>query len=253
MHALLDRIENEAAFHDEVVASGARADARKFYAVTLNSRKHYHHLVFENVRRKNVLEYGCGGGSSAFEIARRGGHVVGIDISRVGLDVAAKRAQAEGVSNRAKFLLMNAEALSFGAGSFDLIVGSGILHHLDLERSLSEIARVLKPDGRAVFYEPLGHNPLINWYRKRTPHMRTPGEHPLLMRDIELARCRFASVNVTFHHLTSLGVVPLRSTPLFRPLYAMTEGLDRFIWSIIPPLRSWAWCAVLELREPLDR
>lgn len=244
-----DRLESEAAFHDEAFATGVRAPAHKFYAVTSNSRMRYRDLILKDVRGKRVLEYGCGPGSSAFEIARRGGRVVGIDISRVGLDLAAKRAKAEGVSDRTEFMLMNAEELSFADASFDLIVGTGILHHLDLEKSYAELARVLKPGGVAVFSEPLGHNPLINWYRRRTPHLRTSDEHPLLMSDLMLAKRRFASVNVSFHHLTSLTVVPFRSTPLFRPLYALTEGLDRILWSIIPPLRSWAWCAVLEIRK----
>ena len=42
---------------------------------------------------------------------------------------------------------MNAEALEFDDGSFDLIVGNGIFYHLDLERAFSEIHRVLVPAG----------------------------------------------------------------------------------------------------------
>lgn len=38
------------------------------------------------------------------------------------------------------------------------------------------------------FSEPLGHNPIINWYRNRTPEMRTEDEHPLLIKDIEFAK-----------------------------------------------------------------
>jgi hypothetical protein len=56
-------------------------------------------------------------------------------------------------------------------------------------------------------------------------------------------------VEVSFYHLFSLAIVPLRSTPLFKPLYALTEGIDRVVMTIIPPLRAWAWCAVIELRK----
>jgi hypothetical protein len=48
----------------------------------------------------------------------------------------------------------------------------------DLSLACSEIARVLRPGGPAIFVEPLGHNPLINAYRKRTPALRTVDEHP---------------------------------------------------------------------------
>lgn len=246
---LQDRLESEAAFHDESFSTGVRADADKFYSVTITSRRRYQQLIFENVCGKNVLEYGCGTGSNAFDIARLGGRVVGIDISPVAIKMATKQAAAEGLSDRAEFLLMNAEELPFDDASFDIIGGSGILHHLDLEKSYGEIARVLKPGGVGVFFEPLGHNPVINWYRNRTSHMRTPDEHPLLMSDLKLAKRSFSSVEVRFYHLFSLGVVPFRLTPLFKPLYGLTERLDRIAMTIIPPLKSWAWCSVIELRK----
>jgi len=51
---------------------------------------------------------------------------------------------------------MNAEELKFADDYFDIVCGGAILHHLDLNKALSEIARVLKPDGKAIFVEPLG-------------------------------------------------------------------------------------------------
>src|SRR3546814_1101008 len=78
---------------------------------------------------------------------------------------------------------MNAEAMTFPDDSFDLVFGSGIIHHLDIDRAFGEIARVLRPGGRAVFIEPLGLNPAIELYRRFTPSARTPDEHPLLRRD----------------------------------------------------------------------
>ena len=244
-----DRLESEAAFHDEAFATAVRADARKFYSVTVTSRRRYRQLVFDNVCGKTVLEYGCGTGSSAFDVARLGGRVIGVDISPVGIEMATKKAAAYGLADRAQFLCANVEELPFDDSSFDIVCGSGILHHLDLEKSYGEIARVLKEGGVAVFDEPLGHNPIINWYRKRTPSMRTSDEHPLLMSDLKLARRSFSSVNVQFYHLFSLCVVPFRSTRFFKPLYALTEGLDRIAMTIIPPLKSWAWCSVIELRK----
>jgi hypothetical protein len=50
------------------------------------------------------------------------------------------------------------------------------------------------PAGWALFSEPLGHNPLVNWYRNRTPEQRTEDEHPLLLSSIlqRLPRCGHA-------------------------------------------------------------
>ena len=104
-------------------------------------------------------------GSHAHFMATNGAaRVVGIDISDVAIEKARGASRAAGIEN-AEYRRMNAEFLEFDDNSFDLICGTAILHHLDLTRAYSELARVLKPGGLAVFMEPLGHNPLINVYR----------------------------------------------------------------------------------------
>ncbi|WP_428491963.1 hypothetical protein [Rhodopila sp.] len=57
--------------------------------------------------------------------------------------------------------------------------GIGIIHHLDTRQASREVARVLRPDGNAVFWEPMGTNPIIGLYRMLTPNARTVDEHPL--------------------------------------------------------------------------
>ena len=59
--------------------------------------------------------------------------------------------------------IMDCENLGFKDNSFDLIFGRAILHHLNLEKSSKEISRVLCKNGKAVFIEHLGMNPLINF------------------------------------------------------------------------------------------
>jgi SAM-dependent methyltransferase len=142
---------------------------------------------------------------------------------------------------------MNAEALDFPDASFDRVTGSGILHHLDLDRAYAEIRRVLRPGGYAVFLEPLGHNPLINWYRRRTPHLRTEDEHPLMRRDLDVARATFPRVDARFFDLTTLAAVPLRRTRVFGAASKLTAALDRILLSAHSPLRHQAWVVVLEL------
>jgi len=57
----------------------------------------------------------------------------------------------------------DAEELPFAEGSFDLVVGHAVLHHLpDVERALREVLRVLRPGGRFVFAgEPTRHGDVI--------------------------------------------------------------------------------------------
>ncbi|MEO0296764.1 MAG: class I SAM-dependent methyltransferase [candidate division WOR-3 bacterium] len=102
--------------------------------------------------------------------------VIGIDIDQNAL-IEAKRL----LSNKENLylVLMDAENMAFKSRSFDLICGVAILHHISLNKALPEISRVLNNDGLALFIEPLGHNPILNLFRKLTPKLREKKEHPL--------------------------------------------------------------------------
>jgi SAM-dependent methyltransferase len=142
---------------------------------------------------------------------------------------------------------MNAEQLNFPDSSFDLICGSGILHHLDLGKASSEIRRVLRPGGQVVLLEPLGHNPLINWYRRRTPDLRTVDEHPLRLKELETFTSGFAWVDLRFFHITSIGAALLVDRPGFSAALKVADALDDLLFAI-PPLKRLAWIVVLTLR-----
>jgi SAM-dependent methyltransferase len=245
------RLEREAAFHDRAFAGRTRAAAGKFYAVTGSSKGCYRELILRGCAGKRVLECGCGTGSHAFALAAAGAKVAGIDISPEGIAQARERAAAERLEGCLDLRVMDAEALEFPAGSFDLVCGSGILHHLDLERALAELCRVLRPGGRAVFFEPLGHNPLIALYRRLTPHLRSADEHPLRWEELRLIGRHFSRAEFRFFHLCALLAVPCRKFPGFGALLGALEALDRLLFRV-PFLRKQAWIAVLELEGPVQ-
>jgi SAM-dependent methyltransferase len=197
-----------------------------------------------------VLEYGCGTGSAAFDLAARGIDVLGIDISPVAIATAEGEALTRGVGERTRFAVMNAEALDLPDRSVDVVCGSGVLHHLDLTRSFPEIARVLTPSGWALFVEPLGHNPLINAYRRRTPAMRTPDEHPLRVEDLALAGTHFEMVSVDYFQLLTLASVPFRRFAIGGRLRATLHQADQWLFRRVPALRRHAWVAVIRLAGP---
>jgi len=175
-------------------------------------------------------------------------HLTAIDISDYAIETADKQAKKLNLTNT-RFVEMNAEELTFNDDSFDLIFGNAIIHHLDLYKSYKEIYRVLRPGGKAIFYEPLGHNFFINYYRQRTPQMRTKDEHPLLMADINLARQYFDNVSAKFYHLTTLAAVPLRNTIIFRPILKLLYLTDRIIFGLMPFMRKNAWFCCIELSK----
>jgi len=110
---------------------------------------------------------------------------------------------------------------------------------------------VLRDDGSAMFVEPLGHNPLINLYRRRTPQLRTPDEHPLLVDDIREAERHFESIEPHFCYLTSLAAVPFRNVGFFRSLVRGLDRFDQFIFRYLPPSRRYAWQVAIKLRNPI--
>ena len=246
----MDSVElREKEFHDKIFAEKTRAKVAPFYALVTRSRKLYEDQLLRNCRGKRVLEYGCGTGSKAYLLAEHGAKVVGIDISEEAIRQSTDRAHALGLDG-IQFHEMSAQDLQFEPGSFDVVCGSGILHHLDLPVAYHQVSRVLNDQGTGVFYEPLGHNPLINWYRRRTPELRTPDEHPLLADDIQLARRYFAEVQVSYFHLTTFAAYPLRKLPGFRAAVSLFDLLDRGIFGLLPFTRKQAWIAVLTLSRP---
>jgi ubiquinone/menaquinone biosynthesis C-methylase UbiE len=68
---------------------------------------------------------------------------------------------------------MNAMEIEFPTGTFDIVYAANLLHHLpDPRTALREMHRVLKPGGKACFWDPLRHNPVID---QRLPAHREGG------------------------------------------------------------------------------
>jgi SAM-dependent methyltransferase len=241
--------QQESEFFDHSVETSARRSVWKYYAITKASRGHYDELVFADCDGIDVLEYGCGQGSYAVPMAKRGARVTGIDISPRSIDNARGEAGRAGVTGT-EFLVMDAMDMTFPDERFDRVIGTGILHHLDLDRSFDELERVLKPGGRAIFLEPLGHNPALNLFRLLTPKLRTADEHPLTRSDLNALRRRFAVVRYRFFHVCSFFAIPFLPTRFFWPVLHRMDGLDRVLFRVLPPLRWWSWYATLVFEKP---
>ncbi|HYI38492.1 MAG TPA: class I SAM-dependent methyltransferase [Thermoleophilaceae bacterium] len=242
------KLEREREFHNQLFA-GEERGAGAFYAIAESSFAYYEAKIRDRGTNRRVLEYGCGRTSFATAMASAGATVTGIDISEVAVDTSRALATEQDLEDQLDFQVMDAENLPFES-EFDLVCGTGILHHLDLELALRGIARALRPNGSAVFLEPLGHNPVINLYRDRTPTQRSEDEHPLLMSDLRAASEHFSTVRVRFFHLTSLAALALRGRTGFTAATGLLEKLDSALFRLWPRSRSWAWIAVIALDGP---
>ena len=248
--AVQSRIEREREFHNKEFADSERAKISGFYQVTRSSTKWYENFLYQHAPGSYLLEYGCGPNSYAFALAGHGARVMGIDISDTAIEQMRERATHRPHAERVAFQRMNAEELEFPVDTFDMICGRAILHHLDLRKSFAEIARTLKSNGHAIFVEPLGHNPVINAYRNRTPELRTEDEHPLLTSDLKMAKEYFGKVQVQYFHLGSLAAAPLVGMRIFSPVLETLDAADKVIFKALPFLRKHAWAVVLVFSEP---
>ena len=104
-----------------------------------------------------VLELGCGTGYFTRELARSGAEVIAIDVSPELLNIARSNCSAPNV----RYEIQNAYDLSYNDSIFDSVIGSSVLHHLEIEDAVREIYRVLKPNGTIFFTEPNMLNPQI--------------------------------------------------------------------------------------------
>lgn len=140
-----------------------------------------------NLSGKIVLDYGCGRGEESLKYLKSGAKkVYGIDISPIYIQEAHKNAIEAGYNtDKFEFISMDAHKLLFEDSMFDLVIGCGILHHLEPNTALDEIYRVLKNDGRVVLQEPLADNPLLKIFRKFTPNARTEDEAPFTNSQIK--------------------------------------------------------------------
>lgn len=107
-------------------------------------RKMVHNLLDIDLKGKNnlkILDVGCGTGGLMDELVQNGHTVWGLDISKEALEFCSLRGHKN-------LQLGSATALPFEDRSFDVVTGIGVIEHLDDdELFLSEVHRVLKPNG----------------------------------------------------------------------------------------------------------
>jgi 2-polyprenyl-3-methyl-5-hydroxy-6-metoxy-1,4-benzoquinol methylase len=193
---------------------------------------------------RQILDYGCGRGLLTVILARSGARVTTFDLSKASVEVARRRVAANGLEDRVEFKVASAESLPFAAGQFDLSVGMAILHHVDPVLGSRELARILRPSGRAAFSEPMGRNPLLNFVRAYVAYLEKHergADRPLTESDIKAWSEGFAEFNVREVQLLSMverGFGFDRSFPILR-------RWDAILLSRIPYLRRFCRYAVL--------
>ncbi len=207
-----------------------------------------------NVKGLNVLDYGCGNGWGSMKLAQSGAAKVwGIDISGELIKKGKKWVKDEGLSAKISLEKMAGENLTFPDDFFDLILGSAILHHTEIELALKSIFRVLRPGGKGIFIEPLTQNIFLKIWRKLTPWRRSPTERALTNKDLKLIKAIFPKSKCNFFSFTSIlsdGLIllfPNRNSLIC--LNKLFEKIAQHLLKIFPFLGKYCAVVVLELKK----
>ena len=172
-------------------------------------------------RGDRLLDVGCGNGAQTFRLLDRFRHVVGLDVVREHL-VTFHRALAGLDDTHCSTVLYDGTRMPFGDGEFDAVLSIETLEHVRSEQQLlSEIHRVLRPDGMLVLsvpnkwwiFETHGANlPLLPWNRVPFFSWLPPAIHA------RYARARIYTRRRTVRLLTAAGFQVLVSRYLAAPM-----------------------------------
>jgi len=146
-------------------------------AISLGMHRFWKSVAVEKLaldQTGSYLDVCCGTGDLSLIIARRlasTGKVVGLDFSPNMLAVAQRRAAgAKNVPAQLQWIRGDAQQLPFADATFDgAMISFGLRNLTDLQRGISEMARVVKPGGHVINLD-LGHStvpffsPLFQFY-----------------------------------------------------------------------------------------
>jgi SAM-dependent methyltransferase len=147
-------------------------------------------------------------------------------------------------------------AMPYPAQSFDRIFGSMILHHIkDFDSLGRELARVLKPTGKAVFWENSGENPLLrfarnhlagrSWLGFKIPKFGDYEEEPLRRSSIEVLAQKIGSYELHFNQCVFFRVFDIYiSRGRIPGVKQLCSSLDRV--AARTPFRKYGYLQIVE-------
>ena len=209
------------------------------------------HLLGD-LRGRDVLDFGCGGGWISRLLATAGARVTAFDVSIEGCLLTGAKLKAGGFHS-GSIAVMDGHYLGFRNESFDAVFIAGVLHHMNILKVAQELHRVLKPGGRVVFYEPLNYGALMwalrqTWLRLKGLKEYETTEHEEQLREEDLAG--FKSVFAR-HHIRKFNFVAKtnRLRNRFGPLASGLRWTDYVLLSSVPFFRRYCTSIVARFEK----
>jgi len=188
----------------------------------------YENLIRDKVRPGcRVLDVCCGSGIYSVVGAISGAHVTAMDIATANLEIVKLRARRAGVD--IEVVTADAEHLPFPENSFDVLTIANSLSYMQVEQFMSEVSRVLKPDGHFIFVDSLNHNPIYRMNRY-IHYLRGHRTYSTLVRMPSRRTLCFLEALLVDFSIKHFGILSFLS-PLLTPITGSERTaclLDRF-------------------------
>jgi len=141
---------------------------------------------------QDVLEIGCGTGTTALRLAPFTRRLLATDVSQQMITIAREKLAARPMAQLG-FAVADADAQVFGQGIYDAVLAFNVLHLVsDLDQALAQAVRALRPGGLLISKTPCisEMNPLVP--RLALPLMRAIGKAPDVLQCFDAAQLRAA-------------------------------------------------------------
>jgi ubiquinone/menaquinone biosynthesis C-methylase UbiE len=263
--------DKERLFHDEWASTidVEGIQVRDYFEACTAPENRYILQHLGDVTGKKLLDLGCGAGENSVYFAKKGAICIASDYSQGMVDVALNLAAQNHV--QIEGAIVNAMAIDFPDNSFDIVYAANLLHHLPEPKTcIQEMHRILKPGGKACFWDPLKHNPIINIYRRIATSVRTEDETPLDLNIVDFVSGHFAQTEYDTFWFATLWIF-IRFYTIERidpnrerywkkiiiehqrlaPIYQSLEQID-IILKKLPGLRKYAWNLAVVATKAID-
>ncbi len=170
---------------------------------SVRAEVHAAHEYFGDLTGKTLVDIGCGPGPATLAFAGMGaGNVIALDVAQKTISELKTYCAEQNIANVTPMCIsaINIEDI----GPVDFVFGSMILHHLEpFAKFVSGLDRILKPGGRAFFYENNAASRLLVWFRQNlvgklwVPKHGDAEEFPLTPQEVDILR-RYFTVEIEY-------------------------------------------------------
>lgn len=190
-----------------------------------------------------VLEIGCGVGNFTESFSTTNCRLFAVDISPDLIKLAQKKL----IGHKGVTFIQNSYECCAEHGPFDAIIGSSILHHLDIDTALPVLFDMLKPKGSFCFAEPNLLNPQI-FLQKKIPWIKkatgdSPDETAFIRFCLarKLARTGFTDIEI----IPFDWLHPSTPTKLIKTVTSVSKFLED-----IPIIREFSGSLLIKCKHP---